>query len=290
MPPDFKPFFLPCDGASGESLFCVYYPAAQSVSRDPGKQDLSVKKAVVFIPPFAEEMNKSRRMFSLQARALADAGVSSLVVDLYGTGDSGGDFSEARWQIWIENIQTSVKWLLEQQYSEISYIGLRLGGLLALDVVNSGVARIKTVVWWQPVLSGEVYLRQSLRLRAAQNMLSSGDRKNESTQILYDRMMAGEVIELAGYDVHPELGLALREKRANSFTIASNISAVQLELIELVSSDEKKSSLANTDLVAQWQATGQTVNAHVLTGDQFWNTREICVNPELIKTTTSMLS
>jgi len=287
---NFTPFFIPCDDAPSESLFCVYYPAVQRVLNESDPVNPAEKSAVLFIPPFAEEMNKSRRMFSLQANALANAGVSSLIVDLYGTGDSSGDFSEARWDSWVGNIGQTVGWLLDQGYSKISYIGLRLGGLLALDAANTGVIQLDKFVWWQPVLNGEIYLRQCLRLRAAQGMLSSGESKKDNTQMLYERMMEGENIELAGYEVHSDFGIALTEKRAAKFTACSNLLSTQIELIEMVSSEEKKNSPANIGLVEQWQAAGKTVTARVLVGDQFWSTREISVNPQLTEVTTSMFS
>jgi pimeloyl-ACP methyl ester carboxylesterase len=48
------------------------------------------------VHPFAEEMNKSRRMAALQSRALAAQGYAVLQIDLFGCGDSGGDFATRR--------------------------------------------------------------------------------------------------------------------------------------------------------------------------------------------------
>jgi alpha/beta superfamily hydrolase len=42
----------------------------------------------------AEELNKSRHVAAAQARAFAAAGYSVLQIDLYGCGDSSGDFGE----------------------------------------------------------------------------------------------------------------------------------------------------------------------------------------------------
>jgi alpha/beta superfamily hydrolase len=54
---------------------------------------------ILCIHPFAEEMNKSRRMAALQSRALAEAGYTVLQIDLHGCGDSAGDFGEASWPL-----------------------------------------------------------------------------------------------------------------------------------------------------------------------------------------------
>jgi uncharacterized protein len=66
---------------------------------------------VVYAHPFGEEMNKSRRMAALQARALAGAGNAVLQVDLLGCGDSPGDFGEAGWDDWVDDLVQAARWL-----------------------------------------------------------------------------------------------------------------------------------------------------------------------------------
>jgi hypothetical protein len=65
----FEPFFL--QGSKGP-LFCVYFPP---VATDRGN--------ILFIPPFADEMNRSRSMVAMQARAFAAKGFGTLLIDLY---------------------------------------------------------------------------------------------------------------------------------------------------------------------------------------------------------------
>ena len=48
---------------------------------------------VLVVPPFAEEMNKCRRMVTELAIRLAEQGIATLQPDFYGTGDSAGDFT-----------------------------------------------------------------------------------------------------------------------------------------------------------------------------------------------------
>lgn len=99
-------FFLP--GESGR-LFAIYqHPITRKFS--------SETRDIVYIHPFADEMNKSRRMAALQAKAFSRVGFGVLQIDLYGCGDSSGEFSEARWHIWKENIDTAVNWLMKKKY------------------------------------------------------------------------------------------------------------------------------------------------------------------------------
>ena len=78
---------------------------------EPPADKIPLDKAIIHIPAFAEEMNKSRRMLAMQAQAFAGQGYAVLVLDLFGTGDSSGDFGEATWDIWLQNIDTALVWL-----------------------------------------------------------------------------------------------------------------------------------------------------------------------------------
>ncbi|MGH8593525.1 MAG: hydrolase 2, exosortase A system-associated, partial [Gammaproteobacteria bacterium] len=105
---------------------------------------------MLIVPPFAEEMNKSRRMFALLARDLACLGYGVMLVDLYGTGDSEGEFVEARWAMWKEDIARSAEWLQGQGAESFYLLGLRLGAPLALDVAKNFAFPLQRIVLWQP--------------------------------------------------------------------------------------------------------------------------------------------
>jgi alpha-beta hydrolase superfamily lysophospholipase len=91
--------------------------------------------AVVHVPAFAEEMNKSRRAVANAARAMAGRGWQVLVFDLHGTGDSSGDFGDATWSGWLEDLRAAIGWLREHAASEPVLWGLRSGCLLINDVL-----------------------------------------------------------------------------------------------------------------------------------------------------------
>src|SRR5689334_9630124 len=86
-------FGIQLAATDGARLFAVHWPAAAP----------SLRQAVLVLPPFAEELNKCRPMLAAQARALAAAGLDVLLVDLFGTGDSDGEFVEARWERWQQD-------------------------------------------------------------------------------------------------------------------------------------------------------------------------------------------
>lgn len=90
------------------------------------------KSAVLVVPPFAEEMNKSRTMLTRLSRALALRGVATVVPDLYGTGDSEGDFAEASWEIWQDDLQCASAWCMSRGIAVSGLLAIRFGAALAI--------------------------------------------------------------------------------------------------------------------------------------------------------------
>ncbi|HZF80788.1 MAG TPA: hydrolase 2, exosortase A system-associated, partial [Rubrivivax sp.] len=110
-------------------------------------------------------MNKSRRMAALQARALAAAGFDVLQMDLLGCGDSSGDFGDASWAAWVDDVVVAGQWLHRQCGSPPALWALRAGCLLA----TAAAAQIGTgrFIFWQPPVAGKPLVQQFLRLRMA---------------------------------------------------------------------------------------------------------------------------
>ena len=82
-----QPMFLP--GPSGRLHVVLHAPAEGAPSG-----------AVLFVPPFGDEMNRSRRMVAETARAMACIKLEVLLMDPFGTGDSEGDYGQATWSRW----------------------------------------------------------------------------------------------------------------------------------------------------------------------------------------------
>src|ERR1700750_2791898 len=102
MVPGAAPFFL--DDEAGGQRLCVLH----------GPQGDAVLGAMVYVHPFAEEMNKSRRMAALQARAFARAGHAVLQIDLLGCGDSSGDSGDATWEAWVDDVVRACAWIVDR--------------------------------------------------------------------------------------------------------------------------------------------------------------------------------
>jgi len=188
-------FFLP--GNPGQR-FCLYHPACNNKGRG----------AVIYLHPFAEEMNKSRRMAALQARALSESGFDVLQIDLLGCGDSAGDFADSSWQGWQEDVLLGYRWLRSQSNAPLILWGLRAGCLLA-GAAAVNLPEEANFIFWQPVVSGKQHWQQFMRLKMA-GELASGQAKGVTEQ-LRQQLATGQAVEIAGYSVSPGLADGLEK-------------------------------------------------------------------------------
>lgn len=267
-----EPFFLP---AAAGQRFGLFYPPA-GVCRG----------AVLYVHPFGEEMNKARRMAALQARALAALGYGVLALDLHGCGDSSGDFGEARWDSWKADLALGQQWLGQRLAQPVSLFGLRLGALLALDYARAPHSAIAQLVLWQPVQSGATFLTQFLRLRIANDMLAEGGEKSGGTQALREQLRAGQVLEIAGYDLAPELAAAIEALDAAALAVT----ACPVHWLEAVSADGRPLSPAGAKVTAAWEKAGVELHVHLVTCPPFWATQEIAECPALIAATSAIFA
>ncbi len=268
----FQPFFI--DGAAGR-LFAIYHPPMAG-ARHAGD--------VIYIPPFAEEMNRCRRMAALQARALAAAGTGVLLLDLYGCGDSEGDFAAARWSIWLDDIAAAAAWLEHRGSDRIGLWGPRLGALLALQAAARQPGRFTRLILWQPVTSGDAMLTQFLRIRVAASAFSGGGAK-ETTRQLKDRLAAGHSVEVAGYELAPAMAEALTAVRLAPL---GRQCASPVHWLEISPEPGRAASPAARRIIDDWRAAGVAVDDTVVMGEPFWSLQEVTLAPALIDATRAL--
>jgi exosortase A-associated hydrolase 2 len=261
----FEAFFLPVGGAE---RFCVFHPARGTPLG-----------SVLYLHPFAEEMNKSRRMAALQARAFAAHGYNVLQIDFFGCGDSGGDFGEARWQLWKDDVRIARRWLREHAEGPVHLWGLRLGALLAADCARERDAPFASLVLWQPVTSGAQLITQFLRLRLSSEMLS-GAAATTGTESLRAQLAEGRALEIAGYELAPELVSAI-ERLDLTALAPQHVPAHWFEI-----NAEGKPSPALRRASQAWRAAGAEIDVQAVRGEPFWSSVEISECPELIAATS----
>jgi exosortase A-associated hydrolase 2 len=152
-------------------------------------------------------MNKSRRMVAMQSRALADRGFNVLQFDLYGCGDSDGDFGDADWPQWRDDVVDAAQWWRAETGHMPVLWSMRAGCLLACEAAS--VIGAQQFLFWQPQPTGAQALQQFLRLRVAQQAFGSATQPRAKTQDLRHAFVRGEALEVAGYLLSPGLALGL---------------------------------------------------------------------------------
>ncbi|MFZ5609463.1 MAG: serine aminopeptidase domain-containing protein [Pseudomonadota bacterium] len=189
-----RPFFLP---VGEKRLFCL--------ARGPARGTV-----VLFAPPFAEEMNRSRRLLHDCANALAAAGLGSLLFDLSGTGDSSGDFTAATWEGWRDDIAAAAHHLAQQGAESLILVALRLGALLALETLPRLSLPVRHIILVAPQLDGAAALRQFLRIKTTRDRFLRHEEEMASPPArLEDALAHGAMVEVAGYGLSPVLTDAL---------------------------------------------------------------------------------
>jgi len=256
-------FFLPA--AAAGQRFCLFYPPEAGIP---------TRGAVVYVHPFAEEMNKSRRMAALQARALALAGYAVLQIDLHGCGDSSGDFGDATWENWIEDVRLACDWLQQRSDAALWLWGLRTGCLLA-SAAASRVGRPNKLLLWQPVVSGKQFLQQFLRLKLAGEML--GGEGKGLMERLRQQLAQGESVEVAGYLLSAGLANGLEQAELVPAAQSSRIAWIELS----GKPDGRLSPLADAR-IEQWRSAGLAAQGSLVCGPAFWQTAEITECPALL--------
>lgn len=244
----------------GQRFFILHRPSNSTPARG----------ALLHIHAFAEEMNKSRRAVSLAARLLAARGWWVLQHDLLGCGDSSGDFGDATWSAWIQDIDIAFHWLAKRSGSTPTLWGLRTGCLLAIQATEI-LACKPNLLLWQPVISGRTFLQQFLRLKVAGKVLSEGG-QSVSTKELLQTLRSGSSLNVAGYQLSADLALPLEQAEAH--LAASR--AGKILLCELAMAPGAKGlSPSLTRMADEWRDGGCSISWECVSDLPFWQTQEI---------------
>ena len=271
MSPPLDAFFQPAP-EGGQRLCLHHMPSAGQ----------TLKGAVLYIHPWAEEMNKSRRMAALASQALAVDGWAVLQIDLLGCGDSSGDFGAASWVAWLDDITRAAHWLQARHPGAPLWLwGLRAGALLSTQVA-ARLGAPCNFLFWQPVGSGKQFLQQFLRLKATAD-LQQGDARAILEGARAD-LAAGRCVEVAGYSLPPALAQGLE-------TATLELPSETRQVVWLETSMREPATLlpASSSRIDTWRAAGHRVHAQAVPGPAFWQTQEIEDAPALLTATTAAL-
>ena len=260
--PRVEPFFF--DARPGTRFSLYHAPNPQVAPRG----------AILYVHPFAEELNRTRRMAAQQSRAFAALGYAVLQIDLFGCGDSCGEFNAGRWQIWHDDLLQAADWLAERESGPLTLWGLRLGGLLALDVAAR--LRPRSVLLWQPFMSGRACINEFLRMSPQLRDPAPGAPR--STAALRAQLAVHGVIEVGGYEVAVPLVKAVDACDAASLVlppcsvhwfahVAANVAG---SAGQPGATAPSKAAASAARLAERWAASNVELHFHALDGALDW--------------------
>lgn len=246
-------FFL--DAEKGQR-FCLFHRA----------QGHQIKGRILYLHPFAEEMNASRRVVAQQCRTLAASGYSVLQIDLLGCGDSSGDFGDATWSAWVQDALLGWQWLRDHAPEAPIWLwGLRAGALLACAATRALQAQHPAaqvnLLLWQPMASGQQQLQQFLRLHAAAQWLGRDTMGEPPAQ----RLSSGQHAHVAGYSLSPTLASGLEDTQLDLPSGQGRIGVV-----EASASNPPTLSPWIERRKTVWQSAGWQVGTQAVHAPAFW--------------------
>lgn len=241
--------------------------------------------SILYVAPFAEEMNRLRSHAVQTARRLAAQGWRCLLPDLAGTGESDGQLADADWSGWVDDVVRAGHWLLAESTSPLVLWGVRTGALLALESLRvEDRLSASRLVLWQPVLDGKLFLNQYLRLRIASQVVSEGDR--ETTEQIRARLRAGEVVEVAGYPLTQQLAEGMAQRRLLDCTPPTGC---RVDWIEVVAEEGQDLPPASLRVIQAWRTQGADMHASGVACPMVWQVHRRADAPELMEATVRAL-
>lgn len=238
------------------------------------------RPALLIAPPFGEEMNKSRRMVTELSARLLQSGTPTVIVDLYGTGDSEGEFSDASWSRWADDLAASARWAAACGFPVGALLGIRLGCLLALEAAPRLGSQLGRIAFWQPVLSGHRFLDQFLRL----GVVAALARGRTGASILDFRRQLDEgvQVEIAGYSITSRLSAAID---AAAMSVEALRVFSRVDWLEIVQGEPPSLPESSQKLIDSARTAGLPVFEQALCGMPFWTATETVVEPGLLART-----
>lgn len=239
--------------------------------------------AIIFLPPFAEEINKTRHLLSNAMHQLSAAGISCFMLDNYGTGDSEGDLDIATVAIWRKDLQQLLQQLQQQGFSKASFIAIRFGALQLFDLLNSSLMPLKLVqiVLWQPFFEVTKFWQQFSRIKIAEAM-ARGERLSQKE--LEQQLHNGNTIEIAGYPISPAFYQSLLQMQTQ---LPTELNTLPLSWFETSQLDNIALPVQKMRVTLQ---QGSKLCFKQLKADPYWQTNELASADELIKLTVQQFT
>lgn len=242
-------------------------PHGRLFSLYAGPAAVQCRGTVLFVPALADEQNKARHVVSAVARRLAQQGISVLLLDLSGTGDSEGEFADVGWPDWVDDLETGLAWLRARSDAPLVIWAMRGGALLTALLVTRHVMTVHGLVLWNPVLHGTRVASELARLRSVSAKL--GEAAPGTSQVTQQDGADG--IEVGGYCWSRDLLAGLKQTElAKGFA-----SGIPVCWLEVAREPARAPSPAVRKAIETLRAAGSVVAYRALPGVNFWGNVEL---------------
>jgi uncharacterized protein len=215
------------------------------------------------VPPFAEEMMKSRQQFTQTAHSLNARGLICAIIDVRGTGDASDELADVTWNDWSDDVAQAHAALT--QYGPVSGIGLRLGALLLADACAAHTLPLQRAVLWEPQFSGKTAIKQFMRIAAVSAQMQGKAGDAPATP------QGGQ--EVGGYWVSDAL-----ERSIAAVTLPEKPLAPHVHIVRITPEENASVPPGWNAPIETLRTYGANVDVSALTAPAFWSTTEITTN------------
>lgn len=185
-----------CFGAPDRRLFGIFHPATAPATG---------AAAIVLCNAFGHEAIRAHRMMRVLAERLARAGHAVLRFDYFGTGDSMGGDLDGDLDGWAGDVHAAdLELRLRSGAGRTMWLGMRLGGSVALGAARQAPQGLARLILWDPVIDGDHYLAH-LRHRHAASLSEAYGPLPPPMPAIGDRGLAQDSEDLIGFAVSARL-------------------------------------------------------------------------------------
>jgi exosortase A-associated hydrolase 2 len=236
---------------------------------------------ILYVAPFATEAGHSRRVIARLARLLSQKNYRTVVVDHYGCGDSEGNFEDARWEIWREDLLSICRWLQAGGCERVILCGLRMGALLATEVATLSPLPVEQLVLFQPALSGAASLSQFIRSHMQpEDLPPEIALKVPDTEQRRTLSLVGPV-NIDGYFLAPELIRAIDSLKLEP--LGAGISA-PIHWLRILKDKDEQPSAGSRRVIQNWRTRGLRVDMSEVFSWPFWAIATVATTEDFFRT------
>ncbi len=171
--------------------------------------DNEPRALVLHAHALAHEMHFARPTSARAARALAAAGFAVLQIDMFGCGDSSGEFEDASFEAWQQDLRAGAAWLQARHPGRPLWLWAERAAVLwAINAFDGGGSAPVRHLLWHPQPRGVDVLRQLLRteLPAAMEQGLTAQQLRAQAEAAWAQ---GQAFTLGGYPISAALAHSL---------------------------------------------------------------------------------